>query len=385
MKVLIVVLLVSLVVFFTYFYVERKDWQRVAKYNLYALQLNFDHNKWQCDPQAPVWMKKILVTNTRELESFANQISYITPEGKQYTCVSGGVKEFNDNNQITKNTRFVFASLTKVITSVQLLALVEQGKLQLNHAALPLLGKFDVRDKKLNDIQVIDLMRHQAGFDRFITGEPMFQQKDWVWCPYHLERLNEMEVQYIPGQTVKYSNLGYCLLGQILENKQQKPYRQLTLEYLNEIVPSNHFKFIDTEKYKDEVTYDDFYNYIHNFRVTRNMQAVSAVSGLSGNASELANFYQYIVSKYGEDYIFNQNIYKCRNDNVCDRGVLLEKVYNNGFQIYLSTGTYPGFTGYVVVDEKGGIFVSLSNGYKSNKNRMKVIDKVREYLTEYYH
>lgn len=381
---LIILFLIFSIFFFSYFFVERKDWQRKVQYNLYALELKANQQAWQCDTDAPKWMHKVLIENTKALESFANQISYISPDGKQYNCVSGGVAAFHDKNKVTTATRFVFASLTKIITSAQLLELAEQDKIKLNNPALPILGTFNVQDKRLNDIHVIDLMRHQAGFDRSIAGEPMFQQKDWVWCPQHLERLNEMELQYAPGQKAIYSNLGYCLLGQVLENTLHTPYRQATLEYLNKIVPHNHFKFIDESYYNDEVKYDDFHNYIDNFRITRDMQSVSSLSGLSGNANDLAKFYKYLFDKYGGKYVLNQKNYQCRKGGLCRRGVLFEKIYDTGFQIYLGTGTYPGFTGYAILDEKGGVFVSFSNGYTSNQSRMNIVNHMREYLLNYY-
>jgi len=382
--ILITLALIAMVSFGAYVYVERQDWQRFMRYHYYAMQLWASDTHYTCSSEAPKWMHSVLVNNTRYLEAAGNQISYIDPQGEQHHCVSGGYQDFDDKNRVSNASRFVYASLTKPITSMQVLELVDDEKLELSEKALPVLGDFQPIDERLNSMTVRDLMTHQGGFDRSIAGEPMFQQKDWVWCPDKLQKLNDLELQFEPGEKAVYSNLGYCLLGKVVENTSNENYRDHTLDYLKDKVPAGQFMFIDTQKLPDEVSYDDFYNHIPDFRASRNMQALSAVSGLSGNAKSLAKLYEYMIKQYGDKYIFDNENYHCRGGGDCSRGVLMEKLYENGFQMYINEGSYPGFTGYVIVDEKGGILVSLSNGFTGGYHRRKVIDKIRKHLIEEY-
>ena len=383
-NILTVILLVGLTVFGAYVYVERRDWQHRIQYHYYAAQLRLHFKEIKCDANAPSWLKKTIIQNIQNFEAYASQVSYISPDKQQFTCAAGGKTSFDDANKITKDTRFVYASITKALTSALILEQVKHAALDLNDKAFSFAHENKVVDERINSILIIDLMRHQAGFDRYVTGEPMFQQKDQVWCPKNLNRLSEIELQYPPGEQAIYSNLGYCLLGAVIERQTQLEYRQLAMSFLNKSVPDNHFKFIDQDYLEDEVGYDDFYNYIPDFRLTRDMQALSAVSGLSGRADELARLYQYFVSEFGKEYIFNQDVYQCRNGSSCSRGVLMQKLYKDGFQVYANTGNYPGFTGYALVDERGGVLVGLSNGYTSEKKRNAVIDEIRLSLQNEY-
>jgi N-acyl-D-amino-acid deacylase len=141
---------------------------------------------------------------------------------------------------------FRIASLSKPITAVAALKLVEEGRLGLDDKAFRLLddmkpppGAFF--DPRLTDITVRDLLRHSGGFDRAASGDPMFKPMDiagamGVAPPASVETIIRymftQPLDFPPGTQYAYSNFGYCLLGRIIERVTGERYRDFVRTHI---------------------------------------------------------------------------------------------------------------------------------------------------------
>ncbi len=143
--------------------------------------------------------------------------------------------------RVTPTHLFRIASLSKPITSVAILQLVEAGKLRLDDkvfGALGLLSKYDrqrVVDRRVLDITVQNLLNHSGGWDRDRSGDPMFnslliaEQQDVPLPPDQSATIDYMlrqRLDFSPGTKYVYSNFGYCLLGKIIEAVTGVAYEQ---------------------------------------------------------------------------------------------------------------------------------------------------------------
>lgn len=80
---------------------------------------------------------------------------------------------------VQPESRFRIASLSKLVTAAAILMLVEQGKLDLEAKALALLPHLTALpgatcDPRLATITVRQLLQHTGGWDRSVSGDPMF-------------------------------------------------------------------------------------------------------------------------------------------------------------------------------------------------------------------
>lgn len=130
------------------------------------------------------------------------------------------------------------ASLSKLLTAVAVLTLVEDGKLDLDARAFALLPDLTPATKKkpdprLADITVRQLLQHTGGWDRAVSGDPMFKpaliaSATGTTAPPNVETI----VRYMltepldtaPGTHYAYSNFGYAVLGRIVEKISGRPY-----------------------------------------------------------------------------------------------------------------------------------------------------------------
>lgn len=120
---------------------------------------------------------------------------------------------------------FRIASVSKPITAVAVLQLVEQKKLELDARVCGVLG-LKPTDPRLAQITILQLLRHTAGFDRGESFDPMFrpvtiaeeQGVDPPAGPWPIIRyMMKRPLDFDPGERYAYSNFGYCLLGRVIE------------------------------------------------------------------------------------------------------------------------------------------------------------------------
>lgn len=140
-----------------------------------------------------------------------------------------GWADVSERRPVGPDTLFRLASISKPITSVAILELVEDGHLSLDDKPFQMLDTLDpdtFADERLNDITVDHLLRHRAGFDRRVSGDPMFMSRriadeENVTSPPDAETIvrwiTRRPLDTAPGEQYAYSNVGYAVLGLLVE------------------------------------------------------------------------------------------------------------------------------------------------------------------------
>jgi CubicO group peptidase (beta-lactamase class C family) len=155
----------------------------------------------------------------------------VTKDGRLVYAKGFGYANEEQAEMVDPNHVFRLASISKLITAVSIMRLAEEGKLNLDDRVFGPEGilndsiYFHYRDKRVENITVRHLLVHKAGWSRYY-GDPMFmphvvarrmkvdlpvQAEDVI--AYSLTR----KLNYRPGTRYSYSNLGYAILGEIIE------------------------------------------------------------------------------------------------------------------------------------------------------------------------
>lgn len=120
--------------------------------------------------------------------------------------------------KLTPDHLFQTASQTKMLTSVACLQLVESGKLNLSDRIVDYLPWLDQHpDQRVHKIKVRHLLSHSSGLPRdgLHSDFWLFKQEYPTSEELHATIL-KMSLAFMPGSTLKYSNIGYALLGEIV-------------------------------------------------------------------------------------------------------------------------------------------------------------------------
>jgi len=123
-----------------------------------------------------------------------------------------------EKHQATAHTLYPLSSITKMFTAVGLMTLVKAGKVDLDKPANDYLGDAKIvgRAADTRDATVRRLANHTAGL-------PVYFWFSYADRPEPPGALNPV-VMFPPGETVRYSNLGYGVLGEIIAHVSGQTY-----------------------------------------------------------------------------------------------------------------------------------------------------------------
>jgi len=134
---------------------------------------------------------------------------------------------------------FRIASLSKPITAVAVMQLVEQGRLRLDDRLLdivplvPFVPPGQSADPRIQQITIRQLLQHTAGWDRDVSFDPIIKARDITQLmqlegppgPLEVTRYAlGLPLDFNPGERYAYSNVGYLCLGRVIEHLTQTDY-----------------------------------------------------------------------------------------------------------------------------------------------------------------
>jgi CubicO group peptidase (beta-lactamase class C family) len=142
---------------------------------------------------------------------------------------------------VRTDTLFWIASLSKPLTAASILRLVQQGALSLkdrvlDHLPHSVARTSAIRDSRWLSVTIEHLLMHTGGWDAEVAGDPIYPVEAGrvlaSSCADAAREALSQPLQFEPGHRYAYSNLGYCLLGLVIELKTSQPYWEAVLSLL---------------------------------------------------------------------------------------------------------------------------------------------------------
>jgi D-alanyl-D-alanine carboxypeptidase len=134
--------------------------------------------------------------------------------------------------RIAADDRFRIASISKVITAIVVMQLVEAGRLRLDDPVGARLAKIvgvHVSDPRVATITVRQLLSHTAGFPSYQGA--FFGGRFGSCHDLAADALSRSLIDP-PGTNYTYSNLNFCLLGLLIEQIAGRPYEAVVNDRL---------------------------------------------------------------------------------------------------------------------------------------------------------
>lgn len=172
----------------------------------------------------------------------------ITRRGKLVYSRGFGHADPAKREPVQPHSLFRIASISKPITGVAVLQLVERGQLKFDDRVFDILkiepyfaNEDDKPDPRLKQITIRHLLHHTAGYDRGRSFDPMFRPVTIATAlnvappaqPQHTMRyMAGRPLDFDPGARYAYSNFGYCLLGRVIETKTGQTYEAYVKQHV---------------------------------------------------------------------------------------------------------------------------------------------------------
>jgi CubicO group peptidase (beta-lactamase class C family) len=138
-----------------------------------------------------------------------------------------GLQEKGTDKIVKENSIFHACSISKMITALCVLKLAQDGKLDLYRDVNEYLTSWKIPNNEFTDkkkVALVHLLSHQGGFYDCDGSFGAYKQGDKIPKPadilagktnYHK---GEVRVKYEPEKNWEYSDAGYCIIAQILED-----------------------------------------------------------------------------------------------------------------------------------------------------------------------
>ncbi len=169
----------------------------------------------------------------------------VTYQGRLVLSKGYGFADSARTQLVSPETRFRIASVSKPLTAVAVLLLVQQGQLRLEDRVIDVLAdqpyfrETAIVDPRWSEVTIDHLLSHRGGWDRDKSFDPMFRSIDFARQLEKQPPASATDViqvmlahplDHAPGSQYAYSNFGYCLLGRVIEVKSGQSYENFVRE-----------------------------------------------------------------------------------------------------------------------------------------------------------
>ncbi len=293
----------------------------------------------------------------------------VVANGETISEFGRGWADKESQRPIDKNTPMPIGSVTKVITSTAIVQLSRQGLLNINSPISEYLPELKLANGYENQITVAQLCSHHSGLPADIAKGWYNQVSGLEPMRASIKALNGIQLSNEPGRMHAYSNIGYTLLGLIIERVSGKSYDK----YLQENI-------FDPSGMADSIVYPD----IDDPRIPRGYSKegsgpiplirdvpagsvllsardgaafIKALFPLSGEAG--------IVDPTGQKLLFNPQNSSVLRDGIFSIGLgfWLDKPLNLKVPIAHHGGDLPPFHSFLMTlpEQHSGILVSTND------------------------
>lgn len=244
------------------------------------------------------------------------------------------------------DTKHRVGSITKQFTSMIIMQLMEEGKLELDKPITTYLKNYPKETG--NQVSIHHLLSHTSGVPNMTSFPGFFE--DMSRNPYSVKELTQVfadsSLVFTPGEKYAYSNSGYILLGSIIEEVTGKSYEEVL-----------HERILDPLNMND-TGYDHFEEIIKN-RSTGYEQRGSKFT----NSKYLDMSIPYAA---GSIYSTVEDLYKWHKA-LLNNELISEKTKELMFKAHKKMGPQAAAYGWFVGDQKFGrendsVFTTVHSG-----------------------
>jgi len=323
----------------------------------------------------------------------------VTKEGRLVYAKGFGYADEENGEKVEPNHVFRLASVSKLITATAVMRLEEEGKLSLDTKVFGSSGLLNdsiylqYKDPRVESITVRHLLTHRAGWSRYY-GDPMFMphvvaRRMHVSLPVQPEDVIQYtltrKLNYNPGTRYSYSNLGYSVLGEIIEKLTGMDYEEyVQLSLLNplgirdmqigqgyyEERAAREVKYYEVSGTQKVLAYDSRDNYVPRVYGGNDIALLGAAGGWIGSPAEVLRLGVAVDGFNSSPDILLPETIRQMTNNRGRRYNLIGWKGSDGRGTWWRTGTLSGSSALMVRQKNGLNWIIIMNTTTWKRSRI---------------
>lgn len=136
------------------------------------------------------------------------------------------------------NTVSRIASISKSMTAIAILQLIEKEKLSFDDKVSDYLPEFDGGDK--SSVTVLHLLQHTSGIENYKNKKEQNNCKEYKNLQEALSIFIKRDLAFEPGTEFEYTSYGFVVLGRIIEKASGLSYQDYMKKFIFDPLEMNH-------------------------------------------------------------------------------------------------------------------------------------------------
>lgn len=309
-----------------------------------------------------------------------------------------GVNDPEGKIPLTQETMYGIGSTSKMFTTVAVMKLVDEGKINLDTPLVKYLADFKMADERYDQITPRMLLNHSSGLQgSSLSNAFLFNDNDTYAHDNLLEHLSTQSLKAEPGAFSVYCNDGFTLAEILVERVSGMEFTAFLQKYIIEPLELENTK--TSQDKLESSQFPGLYYPIYQNQLPNEIINVIGTGGIYSTAVDMVQFAQ-IFMRDGEEILsdnailameqeeYNKGIWPEEADNIIDYGLGWDSVRLFPFSDYEIKGLSKGgdtilyHASLVVLPEQNMAAAVLSSGGSSSTNQLLAHELLLQALKE---
>ncbi|PQZ53297.1 penicillin-binding protein [Bacillus sp. MYb209] len=273
--------------------------------------------------------------------------------------------------KVTSKTPFAIGSISKSLTALAIVKLIEDKKIKLEDSVQQHLPWFKVKDTQLtSDITIQHLLTHTSGISTY-EGLALSdkQSKISTALKENVMKLSNVKLTAPPGQKYQYSNANYIVLGAIIEEVTKETYSSYMEKYIFKPLKMNGAAANNDSAYKKGYLtgYQSWFG-IPRKSVVSYDNAGAPYGYITANLEDMIQFIMFLNHKEHTQFLNKDSmdlylspLYKVDSEKYYGFGLRTTNINGNEKMVWHSGSTPDSHAEIFILNETGWGGVILTN------------------------
>jgi CubicO group peptidase (beta-lactamase class C family) len=298
-----------------------------------------------------------------------------------------GMTGHDASEALTSSNLFRIASISKTITSAAIFSLIEKGSLRLDDTVFGDHGILGTQFGKppygpgIEQITIDHLLTHSCGGWDNGPGDPMFTDSRIDQAELISFILDHCPLKNLPGMVYAYSNVGFCILGRVIEKISGQSYADFVQSTILSPCGITDMQIGGStldDRATNEVTY---YDPVHNPYIM-NVGRLDSAGGWIASPADLVRFVSHV-----DGFDAKRNILKLETIRRMTTHSDVYSTYARGWSVnargnWWHLGNLPGTTSVVVRTATRYCWAALINTRREQSSPAALDDMVWQMVSK---